>query len=215
MGFSIKRRTQRSQKGLESLAKLVVRSDSAVIPAYSRSEFGHGWNDVDKDGQDTRAEVLIEAHRPGRKKVKLAFATDKDKRVVSGRWRCRFTGEWVTDASKLDIDHLVPLADAWDSGAHAWDKDRRERYSNGVGVKSWRRSWLLPVTAKYNRAKGSRSPEEWLPPNDVYLLNYAADWIATKAYWNLSITQAEKDTLENLLKNKIKRAKKVKKTKTT
>ena len=199
MAFSIKRRRKRARIALQRLETLAVRPDDEATPAYSRSAFGHGWSDEDGDGQNARAEVLIAAHRTGRNKVEIEFATDRERRVVAGRWRCRFTGDWHTDAGDLDIDHLVPLAEAWESGAHAWDAERRKRYSNGVGVMSWKRSWLLPVTASANREKGAKRPDEWVPDNEQYRLNYAADWIATKTYWGMSVVQSEKDALIRLL----------------
>ena len=193
-------RQHRAKVALKRLDELTVRRGDAVIPTYERGNFGHGWTE-DGDGQNERAEVLIAAHRSGRGKEKadLAFASEHERRVVSGRWRCRFSGEWVTDAGDLDIDHLVPLAEAWASGAHAWDKDRRSRYANGVGVRSWKRSWLLPVRASLNRGKGAKRPDEWLPPNTRYHLHYAADWIATKRHWQMSVSMAEAACLRKIL----------------
>lgn len=194
-----KARAKRAAVALRRLDALEVRDPAATIPAYSRSEFGHGWSDEDGDGQDARAEVLIAAHRPGRGKAPLVFASPRSERVTEGRWRCRFSGEWVHAAAQLDIDHLVPLAEAWESGAHSWTGERRRRYANGVGVRSWRRSWLLPVRARLNRSKGAQRPDEWMPPNRRYRLNYAADWIATKSYWRLSVLASEAATLRRVL----------------
>lgn len=195
----VKYRKRRAKLALKRLATLTVRPDDAAIPTYERSEFGHGWDDVDGDGQNERAEVLINFHRPGPGKVALDFGTVHERRVVSGRWRCRFSGEHVTDATKLDIDHLVPLAEAWESGAHQWDKDRRERYANGVGVRSNKRSWLLPVQASLNRSKGKKRPDEWMPPNERYLLHYACDWILTKHHWGMSVSKTEAAYLKSVL----------------
>ena len=185
-------------KSLERLNSLTVAAvDPAVDDAYSRSEFGYGWYDYDKDGQDARAEILIQfCHQP---ETLLQFATEKERRVVAGKWFCRFTGEIFTDASKLDIDHYVPLKNAWISGAHAWDKDRRKQYSNGMGIRSKRRSWLVPVSASANRSKSDRSPDAWLPDREKYVQHYAAVWIKTKHYWGLSVTPEEKATLLSVL----------------
>ena len=192
-------RARRAAVALRRLDALEVRDTRIAVPEYSRSEFGHGWADTDGDGQNERAEVLIAAHRPGPGRVPLTFATSLDRRVATGRWRCRFSGEWVREAAALDIDHLVPLAEAWDSGAHGWTADRRKRYANGAGVRSWRRSWLLPVRARLNRGKGAKRPDEWMPPNLRYRLNYAADWIATKTYWRLSVLPSEAAALRRAL----------------
>ena len=186
------------RKALDRLAGLtVVEIDPVVADAYERSDFGWGWYDLDRDGQDARAEALIlYCQRPDKT---LEFATDDERRVVAGRWRCRFTGDIYRDASQLDIDHYVPLKNAWISGAHAWTDERRRHYANGLGIKSPKRSWLIPVAASANRAKGAKSPDEWLPPRLQYHDRYAAVWVATKHYWHMSVTAAEKFALLSLL----------------
>ena len=189
-----------TRKALAQLEKLTVRPTGPVFPLYSRSRFGSGWRDNDGDGQNERAEALILWHRPGRSRVALEFATDRERRVVSGRWRCRFSGDWLRQASEIDIDHVVPLAEAWASGAHAWSPERRVRYANGFGIRSKRRSWLLPVTNSLNRSKGAKRPDQWMPPREEYAAHYAGLWIATKAYWGLSVCQAEKEALERILR---------------
>ncbi len=201
------RRVKASEKWLKEIENIPVREwDPAVVASYERKEFGHGWRDTDSDGQDERHECLIRWHRTrGWKKAGLAeepklVLTDDGKRVISGRWICRFTGDTFTLSSKLDIDHLVPLKAAWISGANEWDKDKRVNYSNGFGVKSKMRTWLVPVYASANRSKGAKGPEEWLPPRERYHLFYAVAWLHAKKYWGLSITAAEKAALITCLK---------------
>ena len=192
--LNLKRRAATAARASALLEALPTYApDPAVIDAYERSEFGHGWRDYDRDGEDARAEALIAFHLPGRRN-RYQLVIDGG-RVVSGRWRCRFTRDFIFDAGDLDIDHIVPLKEAWVSGASAWDDDRRARYSNGQGVRSNRRSWLLPVTASHNRAKGARRPDEWMPPLERHHLNYAALWIATKRQWSLGVTAAERAAL--------------------
>ena len=180
------------------LARLeTVEHTEAIEEAYERRAFGSGWKDLDGDGQDERAEILILFHR---KRGTLEFATDAERRVVSGLWFCRFTGEFFTDAGDLDIDHMVPLKAAWLAGAHAWDKERREQYANGFGIRSKRRrAWLLPVSSSANRSKGARGPDEWLPTRTDYHQRYAALWVRVKDYWSLSVTAAERAALETIL----------------
>ena len=189
-----KRRVRKQSKALALLAEL-HDYDPAVAwcnEDYERKAFGYGWKDYDKDGEDTRAEVLIAYHRPGRKKVEVEFDGN---RVVSGRWLCRWSGDTVTNARDLDIDHLVPLKEAWVSGACMWDKEKRERYANGQGIRTLRRGWLVPALAGLNRSKGARRPDEWMPPNEHHHLWYAAEWIEAKHYWKLGIQQTERDAL--------------------
>ena len=93
------------------------------IPRYSRSEWNH-WIDTDKDCQNARHEVLIEESLEP-----VEFKTDKKCQVKSGKWFAVYSGQEVTDATKLDIDHMVPLKNAHDSGGWSWDKDRKKAFA--------------------------------------------------------------------------------------
>ena len=130
-----------------------TRSISTSPESYERSAFGHGWDDEDGDCQDSRAEALIATSS-----TTVRFATDKSCRVVTGRWISLFTGNVIQNSSEIDIDHVVPLAWAWERGANNWSDARRERFANDE-----RNLW--PVEASLNRSKGARGPNEWLPPS--------------------------------------------------
>ncbi len=119
---------------------------------YSRSEFGR-WQDADRDCQNTRHELLIEQST-----VRVTLS-ENGCRAVHGRWISIFTGAVITDASKLDIDHIVPLAWAWERGADAWPREKRIRFSNDPRN-------LAAVESSLNRSKGARGPESWLPPKN-------------------------------------------------
>ena len=188
-----RRRVRASEKGLRLLAALPdYTPDAAIADAYERRAFGSGWRDYDGDGEDARAEVLLAFHRGGRRKVPIEMDGD---RVVAGRWICRFSHEEVLAAGELDIDHLVPLREAWVSGAHAWERDRAARYANGQGVRSLRRGWLIPVLAGLNRSKGAKRPDEWMPPSERYHVHYAREWVEAKHYWKLAVLPSERDAL--------------------
>ncbi|KQZ17693.1 hypothetical protein ASD51_31420 [Streptomyces sp. Root55] len=155
---------------------------------YERDSFRH-WTDEDDDGCETRAEVLLEE------------ATTKPERgercvLTGGTWMSYYDEVEVTDARKLDIDHMVPLAEAWDSGAYNWTPERRQAYANDLGSK-WS---LVAVTAKTNRSKGDKDPDQWLPPVAGARCIYAADWTATKLRWKLSADQNERGALLDLAK---------------
>ena len=92
---------------------------------YDRDEFHH-WIDADGDGCDTRDEVLLE------EAVEIP-KQGEDCDLSGGIWQSLYDGEAVTDSSDLDIDHMVPLAEAWDSGAHGWDAEQREKFANDLG----------------------------------------------------------------------------------
>jgi hypothetical protein len=97
--------------------------------------------------------------------------------------RLRFTA-----SSKLDIDHVVPLAEAWDSGAWRWTAARRQAFANDLG-KSW---VLIAVSAHSNRSKGDRDPSGWMPTSASYTCRYLAVWVAIKARWHLTVDPVEK-----------------------
>src|SRR6185369_4179662 len=112
----------------------------------------------------------------------------------SGRWLSPYDNKAVTDPGDLDIDHMVPLAAAWRSGANKWDDTKREQFANDLT-----RPQLLAVTATTNRSKGDQDPSQWKPPNQAYWCTYAVSWIAVKAYWKLTVVAAEKVALEDML----------------
>lgn len=130
-----------------------TQSTSPSPGSYELSAFGHGWDDADGDCQNSRAEALIATSSKT-----VSFATDNRCRVVTGRWISPFTGNVIQNSSEIDIDHVVPLAWAWERGASNWSDTRRERFANDE-----RNLW--PVEASLNRSKGARGPDEWLPPS--------------------------------------------------
>ncbi|WLQ53871.1 HNH endonuclease family protein (plasmid) [Streptomyces poriferorum] len=153
---------------------------------YERDSFHH-WIDEDKDSCSTRNEVLLdEAVTKPEQGARCA--------LTGGEWLSYYDEETVTAAGKLDIDHMVPLAEAWDSGASNWNAGRREQYANDLGST---RS-LVAVTAKTNRSKSDKDPAQWLPPASSAKCTYASDWTATKLRWKLTADTAEKAALIEL-----------------
>jgi hypothetical protein len=155
---------------------------------YTRESFRH-WNAGDNpiDGCHTRAEVLIhEAIEPP--------TVGPNCRLSGGRWWSYYDAVSVTSASGLDIDHMVPLAEAWDSGASAWTAQRRERYANDQGQEAS----LVAVTARSNRSKADQDPAQWLPPAADAHCRYAAEWVATKLRWSLAADEPELAALREL-----------------
>ncbi len=151
---------------------------------YDRDLYNH-WIDADGDGLDTRQEVLV--------LESLVTQTVNDNgRVAEGLWSGPYTGFVTSDPSDLDIDHMVPLKEAHRSGAHAWDRQRREDYTNDLGHPQA----LIGVKAGANRSKGDGDPANWMPPNRSYWCRYLGDWIAIKQRWELSIDLAEADALK-------------------
>jgi hypothetical protein len=156
----------------------------ASMRGYDRDRFPH-WREV--DGCDVRQRVLA---RDGED---IALAEDSCQ-VRAGTWSSRFDGRTFTDPGEVDIDHMVPLANAWRTGASEWDEDRRADFANDLD-----RPQLIAVSATSNRAKGDQDPSQWQPPERGYWCRYAHDWVAVKHYWELSVTQSEKDALAGML----------------
>ena len=169
--------------------QLLVREIPEGLPQYDRDGWRH-WIDANKDCQDARVEVLVEETL-----ITPTFKSSDECKVQSGQWLGLFTGTTVTEASKLDVDHMVPLANAHRSGAWEWDADRRKAYANHL-EDSYH---LIAVTASANRSKGAKGPEEWQPSDQSYRCQYATDWVRIKAEWELSVTAAEWTALDGML----------------
>ena len=155
---------------------------------YDRAEWRH-WIDDDGDCQDTRQEVLFA------EAVTITATTSGQCRVSAGTWIGLFTGQSVTDPSRLDVDHMVPLKNAHESGGWEWTASRKQAYANDLAAPES----LIAVTASANRSKGARGPEEWKPPDSGYWCIYATDWIIIKAKWTLTITTEERTALSGML----------------
>ena len=152
----------------------------AVVPEdrhpYERSVFGAGWVDLDWDCQDTRAEVLARESL-----VPIA----KGCTVFRGKWLSYYDNKIWTRSFEVQIDHLVPLAEAWDSGAYRWNAGTRLRYANDVGD----RRALVPTTTALNYAKLADDPSLFIPA--INACRYILAWIAVKLRWNLTVDQRE------------------------
>ncbi|TDC65004.1 HNH endonuclease family protein [Streptomyces hainanensis] len=166
----------------ELLAGLTV-AEPRPMTGYSRDAFSH-WTST--DGCTTRQTVLIRDAED--------VAVDDDCAPTSGSWRSAYDGETFEDPGDLDIDHIVPLANAWRSGADSWTDDRREELANDLQGPQ-----LLAVSAASNRSKGDQSPDEWLPPAEDFHCTYAVAWTTVKDTYELTVTDTERDELTRLL----------------
>lgn len=162
------------------LAALRV-APSGSMSGYSRDRFRH-WIDQ-SGGCDTRGVVL---RRDG---TGVSGCP-----VTGGRWTSPYDGATWTDPSDLDIDHVVPLAAAWRSGASSWTDARRSQFANDLSGPQ-----LIAVTDNVNQAKGDQTPDQWKPPVASYHCTYAKMWVRTKSTWGLSTTSAEKNALTSML----------------
>jgi hypothetical protein len=113
---------------------------------------------------------------------------------TAGSWYSPFDGATWTAASDVDIDHMVPLAEAWQSGAWAWTTSQRQTYANDLGGPE-----LWAVTDNVNQSKGDKDPGTWQPPLSSFRCTYARAWIQVKWYYSLSVDSAEKSALNTML----------------
>ena len=146
------------------------------------------WIDADSDGCNTREEVLIE-------EAIIKPKIGKSCTLTGGTWLSPYDGVKTTKASALDIDHLVPLSEAWRSGAWAWSTEQRQSFANDLEDERA----LIAVSLGQNRSKGDKDPAQWLPPKGV--CTYIADWIAIKARYQLSVDPVEATFLRTKVKS--------------
>lgn len=156
---------------------------------YSRAAFTH-WSDLNRDGCDSRNEILK------RDLTQIVFkAGTRDCKVISGKLLDPFSGKTLTFSSSkstVDIDHLVSLSNAWQTGAAYFDKKTRELLANDPLN-------LLAVDAKLNRQKGDGDAATWLPPLKSFRCEYVARQVEVKAKYSLWVTSAEKDAITRVL----------------
>jgi Protein of unknown function (DUF1524) len=172
------------------LATLPVKG-RAPKTGYSREQFGPAWADVDRNGCDTRDDILNrdlvdKQWRPGTHGCV----------VVAGRLVDPYTGRALVfakaDAEAVQIDHVVSLSDAWQKGAAGWSLARRRAFAND-------RLDLLAVDGPINSQKGDGDTATWLPPRKSYRCRFVARQVAVKARWHLWVTQAEHDAMARVL----------------
>jgi Protein of unknown function (DUF1524)/Excalibur calcium-binding domain len=172
-------------------ASRVAVKGRAPTTGYSRDQFGPAWADVDRNGCDTRNDVLNRdlTHKAWRDGTHGCV-------VISGVLAEPYTGRTVqfekANAAAVQIDHVVALSDAWQTGAYAWDASRRERFANDPAE-------LLAVDGPANEAKGDGDAATWLPPNKGYRCKYVARQVSVKLHWGLWATAAERDAFVRVL----------------
>jgi uncharacterized protein DUF1524/excalibur calcium-binding domain-containing protein len=180
------------ETALSMLGDLTVASPGSMA-GYSRDEFPHwasdaasfGWKEPDV-ACDVRDTALI---RDG-KGVRI----DEECSITAGTWLDPYTGKTLTDSSEVDIDHVIPLANAWRSGASstAWSMADREEYANDPEV-------LLSADDAANQTKGDKGPEAWKPPNRDYWCEYSRRWVWIKSDWQLTVNLSERSALRQML----------------
>ncbi|WP_028811713.1 GmrSD restriction endonuclease domain-containing protein [Streptomyces flavidovirens] len=170
------------EKAIENLPVAAEESSG-----YSAGKFRH-WTDPNQDGCDTRAEVLIaEATTPP--------TVDGWCTITGGAWHSYYDKKDHSGAGALGVDHLVPVAEAWRSGASGWTAEERERFANDMDDPRA----LVAVTAAEKRRKGDKDPARWEPSDDGADCRYLAEWAAVKARWKLAVDPGELAALRNMV----------------
>jgi hypothetical protein len=167
------------------LASLTISAEQRA--GYNRDLFEH-WIDADGDGCNTRSEVLIA-------EAVTAPTIGEGCTLSGGTWFSLYDGLTFSNPSDLDIDHVVALAEAWDSGAFDWSPERRRDYANDLDVPFS----LIAVSAASNRSKSDLDPADWLPPSSIARCPFVGAWIAVKVRWGLAIDLRERNALQSLL----------------
>jgi hypothetical protein len=167
----------------QQLAELTVAT-GLTMAGYSRDKFPH-WIGQGK-GCDTRGLVLEQQGTD--------VQVNANCKIASGHWTSPYDGKSHSAPQGLQIDHVVPLANAWRSGAKNWTTQRRQEFANDLT-----RPQLLAVTGSVNESKGDQDPSQWKPPSRGFWCRYAQNWIIVKRYWQLTVTSAERSALTDML----------------
>lgn len=167
---------QEARELLRTLPRAEPRLDQKP---YQRELFGPDWADPDKNGCNGREDAL--GGWAGIDRARGACAS-------SGSFRDPYTGRWLTVPMGIDVDHVVPLKEAWRAGADRWSAGKRLAFANDPGH-------LIPVSIAANRSKGDKTPDRWMPTDPTYWCEYARVYIAAKSAYSLTVTAPEAHAL--------------------
>jgi hypothetical protein len=174
------------------LEELVVKG-RAPKTGYDRALFGSPWSDVDRNGCDTRNDILARDLRS------LNFESERDRCViVSGVLIDPYSGERIefvrgrVTSLAVQIDHVVSLSNAWQTGAFRWSEEKRKRFANDPLN-------LLAVKGSLNSQKGDGDAATWLPPRRSYWCTFVSRQIAAKREYRLWVTRPEKNAMKQVL----------------
>jgi hypothetical protein len=165
------------------LSALRVATDGSMT-GYSRDKFPH-WITI-SGSCDTRETVL--------KRDGTSVVTNSSCAATSGSWYSPYDGATWHASSDVDIDHVVPLAAAWRTGASSWTTAQRQAYANDLSDPQ-----LIAVTDNVNQSKGDQTPATWKPPRTAYWCTYAKMWVHVKYRFSLTVNSSEKSALTSML----------------
>lgn len=155
---------------------------------YDRSLFPH-WAVVSSPCTARQYVLVRDGHN---------VVTDSNCQPTSGSWYSTYDNvNWSGSVSQISVDHMVPLSEAWKTGAASWTTDRRRAFANDVNSPQ-----LWPVTTTINSAKGDKDPSQWMPPNTAIHCSYVKAWVNVKYRYSLTVTSAEKSSIQSTINNR-------------
>lgn len=178
------------RKAKRNLNQLTVRATDEAPTSYnSNGNVPSDWSDTNNTGCKTRSDVLLNS---------LENTQNDSCNIQSGELFDYYTGKTISLKDGIDIDHIVAKKNAWDSGGYTWNKDTWTAYVNDE------ERVLIATSDSANRSKGSKDAADWLPENTDYWCKYVIQQIKIKNFYNLSVRQAEKDKIQEVLTNNCK-----------
>lgn len=183
--------SQQAKERLLSLMNWFFHAEEEQLPddPYKRLKHFGAWKVDSREGScfNTRARIL---ERTSLVPVELA---SNGCSIRKGEWLDPYTGDTFTDASAVQIDHVVPLKNAYQRGAWRWDKVKRCLYANY----RWNDYHLIPVDGFENSSKGDSAPDDYMPPNLEYKCEYLKVWLKIKLVWGLEMSTAEAQAIKS------------------
>ena len=171
-------------------AQALVERGRSSTTNYSRDAFGSAWKDVDRNGCDTRNDIL------GRDFTTAIYkGGTNDCKVIGGTWTDPYSNESYTfteQPSEAQIDHVVSLSNAWQMGADLWTEEMRTEFANDPLN-------LIVTVASLNRQKSDSNAASWLPPYKPGRCDFIARQVAVKTKWQLFVTSSEKRIMVGIL----------------
>ena len=171
-------------------AQALVERGRSASTNYSRDAFGSAWKDVDRNGCDTRNDIL------GRDFTTASYKVGtNDCKVIGGTWTDPYSNESYTfteQPSEAQIDHVVALSNAWQMGADLWTDEMRTEFANDPLN-------LIVTVASLNRQKSDSNAASWLPPYKPGRCDFIARQVAVKTKWQLFVTSSEKSAMLGIL----------------
>lgn len=167
----------------KELAQLKVRTQG-TLSGYSRAKFPQ-W--IDQGHNCNTREIVLRRDGSG-------VRVGADCYPTKGRWYSPYDGKTLTNPHKVDIEHLVALAEAWRSGARSWSTAKRRAFANDL-----RHPELWTADHPVNMDKGGKDPARWLPPRHAFRCTYIRAYVNVKYVWSLSVDPAEKRAIAAVL----------------